>query len=391
VSEDGDAGVKRLAYLTLAVEFIVMGVAGWELVTPGCGGRVDLGAIRAWGIWCARTPIFIVLFGSILFAVTLGYIAALHLNTHASLLRKVFASLNFAGSLLAATAAVMLGFGAISSFAAGRSGTFEFLALLALALLVVMTEALVGGALLGRLRAARLKIVWLGVSCSIGLGLLAAYMFISAGFSDAIAGISISALAVLFGSSVFFVRGAGTDRQTVESGLPPMRGLRSRLPQTVFVVCLIGVGARVLILEVPPLWSTFPEISDWNSLRITLERGGCLGTCPIYKVEIRGDGTVLYDGTQFVAVTGRQEDHIPVAAVRELFEQFRKTNYFAYSDVYTIVGFDVPTYTTSIAFDGRSKSVLNFDGPSVGMPRVVTDLENAIDRAANTDKWIKGS
>ena len=47
--------------------------------------------------------------------------------------------------------------------------------------------------------------------------------------------------------------------------------------------------------------AAFPEIHDWNTLRITLSRSGCYGRCPVYKVEIHGDGTVLYDGKVNVA------------------------------------------------------------------------------------------
>jgi hypothetical protein len=34
-------------------------------------------------------------------------------------------------------------------------------------------------------------------------------------------------------------------------------------------------------------------------LRITLNRSVCYGKCPAYKIEIHGDGTVLYDGEVF--------------------------------------------------------------------------------------------
>jgi hypothetical protein len=54
----------------------------------------------------------------------------------------------------------------------------------------------------------------------------------------------------------------------------------------------------------------FPEIHDWNSLRITLSRSGCYGMCSTYEIEIHGDGTVLYDGEAHVGTTGRKKVNI---------------------------------------------------------------------------------
>jgi hypothetical protein len=48
--------------------------------------------------------------------------------------------------------------------------------------------------------------------------------------------------------------------------------------------------------ELPQTHVRFPEIHDWNSLRITLSRSACYGNCPVYDIEIRGDGTSLYEG-----------------------------------------------------------------------------------------------
>ena len=48
----------------------------------------------------------------------------------------------------------------------------------------------------------------------------------------------------------------------------------------------------------------FPEIKDWNTLKITLTRGPCFGSCPAYSVEIDGDGTVRYNGKGWVAIEG---------------------------------------------------------------------------------------
>jgi hypothetical protein len=134
--------------------------------------------------------------------------------------------------------------------------------------------------------------------------------------------------------------------------------------------------------------AAFPEIQDWNTLRITLSRSLCYGRCPVYKIEIHGDGTVLYDGTMNVAHKGRHTAKISHASLVELVDFFRNANYFSLHDRYVSGITDNPAYETSISFDGMSKSVLDYVGQSVGMPSTVSDLEAAIDRLSGASKWV---
>ena len=46
----------------------------------------------------------------------------------------------------------------------------------------------------------------------------------------------------------------------------------------------------------------FPEIKDWDSLVVTLERSGCYGDCPAYTVAIHGDGKIEFHGNAHVSV-----------------------------------------------------------------------------------------
>jgi hypothetical protein len=134
--------------------------------------------------------------------------------------------------------------------------------------------------------------------------------------------------------------------------------------------------------------AAFPEIHDWNTLRITLSRHGCYGRCPTYEVEIRGDGTVLYDGKFNVAAKGKHTAKVSHASLVELVDFFRKANYFSRSDRY-VSGVTVnPAYETSLSFDGMSKSVLDHVGQSVGMPSTVSDVEAAVDRLSGASKWV---
>jgi len=133
----------------------------------------------------------------------------------------------------------------------------------------------------------------------------------------------------------------------------------------------------------------FPEIHDWNSLRITLSRSGCYGMCSTYDIEIHGDGTVLYDGKAFVGTTGRERVKISQPSLVKLVDVFRKADYFSLADGYVSGVTDLPTCASSISFDGLSKSVLDYEGRDVGMPPGVSDVQAAIDQLSGASKWVR--
>jgi Domain of unknown function (DUF6438) len=57
---------------------------------------------------------------------------------------------------------------------------------------------------------------------------------------------------------------------------------------------------------------------------ITLERTTCFGTCPSYKLSILRDGTVNYEGREYVRVKGTAHSKIDSTAVNALIREFIK-------------------------------------------------------------------
>jgi ankyrin repeat protein len=135
----------------------------------------------------------------------------------------------------------------------------------------------------------------------------------------------------------------------------------------------------------------FPQVRNWTSVKIALWRTGCFGTCPSYSVEVHGDGTVLYDGGSFVAITGSHRASVSRDVVSEMVEAFRSVDYFSLKNKYMWGATDLPTYKTSISIDGKTKEVVDYAGQKVGMPESVTRLEETIDRLSGVERWTKGN
>jgi hypothetical protein len=149
----------------------------------------------------------------------------------------------------------------------------------------------------------------------------------------------------------------------------------------------------------------FPD-SPLRDVRIVLERTQCYGNCPAYRVEIRGDGSVLFTSKGWdaekvdagrwpvnatgILAGGPHRDRIPPAHVAALVQRFRDAHFFGLARGYHAEITDSATYTLSLRIGASAKRVEDYVGEQVGMPPSVTALEDAVDAAAGTVRWIKG-
>jgi len=126
---------------------------------------------------------------------------------------------------------------------------------------------------------------------------------------------------------------------------------------------------------------------------ITLERTTCYGTCPSYELAILGDGTVTFEGRQYVRVKGTAQSKIDPASVELLVQGFISIGYFALEDEYTSIKnpdstvtlvTDLPTTITSLTLAGKRKRIVDY----VGAPEQLMELEDKIDRVVNSKRWV---
>lgn len=169
------------------------------------------------------------------------------------------------------------------------------------------------------------------------------------------------------------------------------------------------IAALVLLLSTACSVSApgFPQV-EYSKLRITLHRSACYGNCPDYRVTINGDGSVEFTSRDLpidlvsaahrefsrspgIVVFGTHRTKIDVSVVRGLVKQFQDAGFFTLKSEYRADVTDNPTYVVTIDSGHGSKSVIDYVGEDVGMPASVTKVENAIDTAAGTERWIKGT
>jgi Domain of unknown function (DUF6438) len=130
---------------------------------------------------------------------------------------------------------------------------------------------------------------------------------------------------------------------------------------------------------------------------ITLERTVCYGTCPIYKMTISSNGSVVFEGRRFVKKVGTAKSAISQEQLRVLLAAFEKIRYFELRDRYEQPEdgceqwvTDNPSAITSLTLNGKSKSVRHYHGCSgIEVLTELGKLEQAIDDAVNSAQWIR--
>ena len=136
-----------------------------------------------------------------------------------------------------------------------------------------------------------------------------------------------------------------------------------------------------------------------KDLLITLERTECYGLCPVYKVSIKADGVVTFEGIKNTETKGISEGKISETQIKNILREFENADYFNLNDKYDfencpLAATDNSTVVTSIRTDGRQKTVSHYLGCAednaqrTPFPPKLRELENKIDETAGTARWI---
>ena len=130
-----------------------------------------------------------------------------------------------------------------------------------------------------------------------------------------------------------------------------------------------------------------PAIRSDSIVTIMLKRGGCFGLCPIYDVAVSTAG-IEFDGHAFVTALGKHTASIDGNEVRKLAKKFVAADFYSMDAEYIACVTDVSVYILSIEIDGHKKEVKDRRGRWVGMPSVISQLEDDVDTLAQTSRWI---
>ncbi|MGV3708987.1 MAG: DUF6438 domain-containing protein [Gemmatimonas sp.] len=135
-----------------------------------------------------------------------------------------------------------------------------------------------------------------------------------------------------------------------------------------------------------------------SSLVASLERGPCFGRCPVYKVELYGDGRVRYEGMRFVKDTGKREGATSTAEVQKYLRAVSATQFASADSAYTMenksacgnFSTDMPVAVLTVKLAGGLKTVRHDPGCR-GAPEYLRTLEAQLDTVTRSATWISGN
>jgi hypothetical protein len=130
------------------------------------------------------------------------------------------------------------------------------------------------------------------------------------------------------------------------------------------------------------------ETPDVSGTDIRLSRA-CRGRCPVYSVELHGDGRLEYKGERDVSSLGSKTYRVNPSDVAALARQFFEKGFFNFCAAYvelTPGQSTVETTTTTIKIGGYAQTVSVYGGAA---PQGLEELDAQIDRVAHVHEFVK--
>jgi hypothetical protein len=117
--------------------------------------------------------------------------------------------------------------------------------------------------------------------------------------------------------------------------------------------------------------------------RVSLDRSGCNGQCPIYRVTLSRNGIAAYHGERFVSMIGDYAATIDTAAFDSLASVLLENHVFTMDTVYTTDTYDLPGFRLCVTTSEFGRCIRNYGEP----PYSLRKAANAIDAEVKRLKW----
>ena len=128
---------------------------------------------------------------------------------------------------------------------------------------------------------------------------------------------------------------------------------------------------------------------------IVLQMGACERRCPVYRLVLFADGSVLFDGRHYVRVPGLFRSKVSLDSIGKLITEAESIRFFELKNSYAPGAdcespkSDAPSATLTITSRARAKTIQHFRGCSGREPEQLKQLEDAIVAASGISKRIR--
>ncbi len=119
---------------------------------------------------------------------------------------------------------------------------------------------------------------------------------------------------------------------------------------------------------------------------LKMRRTPCFGTCPYFEVSIFSDGSVEYEGFNFVEKIGLYNSKINIKKVALIEDYIRKVDFFSFNELYDARVSDLPSVIIEVNLKGNNHKVRG----RYNMPEKFKMLSKFIDNlVSEIEVWDK--
>jgi hypothetical protein len=143
-----------------------------------------------------------------------------------------------------------------------------------------------------------------------------------------------------------------------------------------------------LIVAHAPLTAEMPQGPLFQS-RLEVLRHACFGTCPEYRLTVRGTGDVTFDGKGFTAIDAFPVHYkISPGEVASLIQRMRSRGIWQLNEFYQSGYVDTSTSELWLTIGGQRKAIFENVGKAAGLPDSFYLSQEEIEAAAGADRWV---
>ena len=151
---------------------------------------------------------------------------------------------------------------------------------------------------------------------------------------------------------------------------------------------LMGCGKKKAPADTTSIDQPHPPDTVPGAMPIaTLERTGCYGECPVYRLTVSADGSVVYVGTRWVKVLGRQVYKLSETQLAELQAAFERANFSQLRDYDKVENTDDDWAHISYRRGSGFKRVRHYHGDNAAPP-ALSALEDEFDRIVDSGRLV---
>jgi hypothetical protein len=128
------------------------------------------------------------------------------------------------------------------------------------------------------------------------------------------------------------------------------------------------------------------SINNTNIKSVMMGRGACYGTCPVYTIEVFENGTMIYNGKNFVDKLGFYEKKISPKDAVDFIKKFNSLRPDTLAQSFEMRIPDLPTVYYFINYTDSVKHIFNADGGPIELKNFAKTFEDFVQF---DDTWKK--